>query len=325
MKAIRMWIAMILAILMVTSLTGVAEGLTIDGSAEGLVAAGSEWVSEPQALQSNAIPSKITIGVKEQYTINTSGMSGKISFKSANKKVATVTDKGVIKGIATGKTKITVKPGNGTKKTIAVTVAKAPTKVTLNKKSVSMSVGEQFQLKATLPKNTASCKLTWKSSKKSIATVDSKGCVKAKAAGTATITVKTFNGKKATCKVKVSGDSPKPQPTGPIQLQRLWMDGAGKKVSVGDTVTYYIQARSTNPISTVILWLKSAQNSNSIKSAVAFDDMGNGTYRLDYTIDSGMYPGKWVIDWYYIDDIYGDFIQEFFSAKEYSDCYFVIK
>ena len=46
-------------------------------------------------------------------------------------------------------------------------------------------------------------KVTWNSSDKKVATVDKNGKVKALKKGTATITVKTASGKKATCKITV--------------------------------------------------------------------------------------------------------------------------
>ena len=71
----------------------------------------------------------------------------------------------------------------------------------LNKKSISLNVGKIYTLKASGTKE----KITWTSSKKSVATVSSKGVVKAVGNGTATITVKAKDGsgKKATCKITV--------------------------------------------------------------------------------------------------------------------------
>ena len=59
------------------------------------------------------------------------------------------------------------------------------------------------KIKVALPKNTASYKISFKSSNKKIVKVDSKGKVKALKKGKAKITVKTFNGKKKTIKVTV--------------------------------------------------------------------------------------------------------------------------
>ena len=180
--------------------------LTISADAQETYAAESNTApteEKSSGVVSNAIPSKVKIGVKEKYTIDTSDLSGKLTFKSSKKSVATVSSKGVVTGKKAGTAKITVTPKKGKKKTITVTVAKAPKKVTLNMTNETVTVGETLQLKATLPSKTASNKLTWTSSNKNVATVSKSGKVTAKKAGTATITVKTFNGKKATCKVTV--------------------------------------------------------------------------------------------------------------------------
>jgi uncharacterized protein YjdB len=76
--------------------------------------------------------------------------------------------------------------------------------VTLNKKSATLGVGEKLNLTATVkPANATSKKVTYTSKNTKIATVNSKGVVTAKKAGTTTITVKTANGKTATCKITV--------------------------------------------------------------------------------------------------------------------------
>lgn len=158
-------------------------------------------------ITSNALVTKVKIGVKEKYTINTSSLSGKLTFTSSKAAVASVTKKGVITGKKVGTAKITIKTSKGKKYTVTVTVAKAPSKVTLNKKTATLEVGDTLQLKAKLPSKTASNKITWTSSNKNVATVNNKGKVTAKGEGTATITAKTFNGKKATCKLTVTGSS----------------------------------------------------------------------------------------------------------------------
>lgn len=80
---------------------------------------------------------------------------------------------------------------------------KKPTKVKLNKTKTSITKGETIKLKATLTPKKAVTLLKWTSSNKKIATVTQKGKGKAKKKGTAYITVKTHNGKKAKCKIKV--------------------------------------------------------------------------------------------------------------------------
>ena len=68
----------------------------------------------------------------------------------------------------------------------------------LNKKSISLNVGKTYTLKASGTKG----KITWTSSKKSVATVSSKGVVKAKKKGAAVITAK-YGKKKLKCTVTV--------------------------------------------------------------------------------------------------------------------------
>lgn len=81
------------------------------------------------------------------------------------------------------------------------------TEVTLNKSSSIIYVGHHDNLRATIsPSNAKNNKnVMWKSSDTSVATVDSKGKVVGIKAGTAVITVTTFDGNKtATCTVTVS-------------------------------------------------------------------------------------------------------------------------
>ena len=79
---------------------------------------------------------------------------------------------------------------------------------------MTIEVGSAVQLKAKLPNKTASYKLSWKSSDKKVAKVDANGLVTAVKPGTATITVTTFNKKKATCTVTVNAKSePTTEPT----------------------------------------------------------------------------------------------------------------
>ncbi|MDF2544860.1 MAG: hypothetical protein K0S47_4578 [Herbinix sp.] len=82
-------------------------------------------------------------------------------------------------------------------------------KITLNKKSITLEVGESQALKATVsPANTTSKKVKWSSNDKEIATVTSTGKVIAIGAGRTIITAKTSNGKKAMCKVTVKESGP---------------------------------------------------------------------------------------------------------------------
>ena len=148
-----------------------------------------------------------TFTLKSKVTV-TGKVSKKVTYKTSNKKIATVNAKGKITAKKKGTAKIYVisKADKKKKCTITVTVGTPVTKVKLNKTKSTMTVGKKQTLKATVtPKKASSKAVVWKSSNKKVATVTSKGVVKAKKAGTVTITAtaKDGSGKKASCKVTV--------------------------------------------------------------------------------------------------------------------------
>ena len=105
-----------------------------------------------------------------------------------------------------------------------------PTSVSLNKTSLTLDVGKSYTLTKTVSPSNAATSYTWRSSNTSVATVDSNGKVTAKASGTATIMVKTSNGKTANCKVTVNLPTPQitglANTTGGIKISWNKVDGA---------------------------------------------------------------------------------------------------
>jgi hypothetical protein len=135
----------------------------------------------------------------------------KVTWASKNAKIATVSAKGVVKGIKEGSTTITATSKKDAKKSAAITVKVvkgAVKKVTLDKKTAALNVGDTLTLKAKVKKaDKGACKtIGWSSSKKKVATVNKKGVVTAVAAGKAVITAAAADGsgKKASCTVTVT-------------------------------------------------------------------------------------------------------------------------
>lgn len=112
------------------------------------------------------------------------GVTGNATFRSSNTKVATVSANGTVKAKKAGKVNITVQVGNH-KQVVKITVKKPTMK--LVKSSAKLKKGKKVTIKV---KAAPVSKVTFKSSNKKVATVSSKGVVKAKKKGTATITVK---------------------------------------------------------------------------------------------------------------------------------------
>ena len=145
-------------------------------------------------MQAGAATKTYTMYVGKTYRIKQSGVK---KWTSSNKKIATVGSKnGRIKPRRPGTVTIKAKKKRSTVR-YQVIVKKpyiSETKVTLEKGKT-----KTLKLKGTTAKS-------WRSSKSSVVSVTSKGKIKAKAAGSATITVRGSNKKTYQCRVTV----PKP-------------------------------------------------------------------------------------------------------------------
>lgn len=154
---------------------------------------------------------KITIGKRESLevakcvTATPANTTEHLLFHSSKKSVANPDGRGGLIGKKTGTAKITISTpsGKAAPVTLKVTVKKAPSSVKAKAGKKTLKKGRTTKVKAVLPKNSASNIIAFHSSNKKIATVNSKGVVKAKKKGTVKIKVKTYNGKKGTVKIKV--------------------------------------------------------------------------------------------------------------------------
>ena len=153
------------------------------------------------------VPKTLSLTTGKKYTlkpvVTPSNSQEKVTYKSSNAKIATVSSTGVITAKKIGKVTITVQSGKQ-KATVTLTVKKAPALKAIKnvppKKTITK--GKTYTLKPQLYPSGAIAKITYTTSNKSIATVDSKGKITAKKKGTAVITVKA--GKfTAKCKVTV--------------------------------------------------------------------------------------------------------------------------
>ena len=158
-----------------------------------------------------------TIPLKTKQTFTPKVTMGKgdkvVSWKSSNKKVASVDKNGKVKGLKAGKTAtITVQLASGLKKSFKVKVQKKNV-ATKSLKVVDAATGKKVSSKVSLKRKqtlklattvspiTSKEKVKYSSSNKKVASVSAKGVIKAKKKGKATITVKS--GKK-TYRIKVT-------------------------------------------------------------------------------------------------------------------------
>ncbi len=150
---------------------------------------------------------KLTATVYPENATNT-----KVTWKVSNAKYASVNSKGVVTAKKAGKGKeVTViaysAEDNSIKATYKISIMKNPVKkIKLSAKTKTIKKGKSVTVKATFTPNKGISKdLTWISSNKKIATVDSKGKVTGKKKGTVKITAKAKDGsgKKVTIRIRV--------------------------------------------------------------------------------------------------------------------------
>ena len=115
-----------------------------------------------------------------------------------------------------------------------------PTSIKLNQTSLTLGAGESYTLTKSVSPSNASTSYTWSSSNTSVATV-SNGKVTAKKSGTANITVKTSNGKTATCKVTV-----KPAPTSVKTNPTSLTLGKGETYTISESTNIGSYANAAN-------------------------------------------------------------------------------
>ncbi len=154
---------------------------------------GKKYKCDVDVIDNLMKKTSVTLLKGKSTTLSLKAKKPNVKWSSSNNKVVKVTSSGKVSAIASGKAVITAKV-DGISYSCNVTVEDPK----LNKTKISIYTIDT--LKLTL--NNASGKVTWSSSKKSVATVDDTGKVSAKSSGTAIITA-IYAGSKFTCKVTV--------------------------------------------------------------------------------------------------------------------------
>ena len=131
-----------------------------------------------------------TMQLKPAYT-PADATRQEVVWSSANPQIATVDENGVVTGLKRGNTRITATAADGsnTRANISVQVTQSAGQITLDKPELTVDVGRNATLKATvLPKETNNKKVVWSSSDERIAKVDRQGRVTGVSLGDCEIT-----------------------------------------------------------------------------------------------------------------------------------------
>jgi len=176
-----------------------------------------------------------------------------VTWLSGSPAVATVSESGEVTGISAGTATVivTTKDG-GYQATCTVNVgdkAVPVTGISLNKKSISLFVGDRETLFAYIePSNATNQNVTWKSGNTAVATVSTGGVVTGVGVGTTTITVTakdTTNGTKYdTCTVKVD----------PVPVTGVSLDKTSISLFAGDTTTLSATITPSNATNKNVTW-----------------------------------------------------------------------
>lgn len=190
-----------------------------------------------------------------------------ITWSSSNKEVATVSNNGLVTGVAEGRAGIMAKAGGKTSTSI-VTVSRKPvpvTSVTLDKESITLTKGESKTLVATVKPDGATYKaLSWTSSDSNVASVDSKGKVTALAIGSATITVKADD-HQANCVITVV-----------VPIQSITLNKSELTLTKGQSETLVATLKPEDTSDNTVTWSSSNQTVATVDSNGKVTAVGGG-------------------------------------------------
>ena len=203
-----------------------------------------------------------------------------VSWKSSSSSIAKVSSSGVVTARKLGTATITVTTADGgLKKTCTVNVVKKVTSVELNKSSSTLYLGKTLTLKATVsPSGATNSAVTFTSSDKSVATVNSKGVVTPVAPGTATITVKTSDGNFSdTCKVTVK------RAVTSVTLNKSTAD-----VKSDTTLTLKATVKPSNATDKTLTWTSSNKKVATVNAKGVVTPVGKGTATITVKSENGL-------------------------------------
>lgn len=160
-------------------------GLVFSGTSATVAPIGTTVTVEAASKNMSVKASNKNVYVGSSAKLNVKATKGaKLSYKTSNKKIATIDNRGNIKGRKAGTAKITITAKKSkyktVKKTITVKVVKQNQKITASNVSVHYKKGRYLGAKAKTG-------LTYKSSNRAVVSVNSKGYIVGKKVGTAKI------------------------------------------------------------------------------------------------------------------------------------------
>jgi|GEM_PF-2691369 len=150
---------------------------------------------------------ELLIGVGESFRFSCDipkGTAARVrNYTVDNNRFVTSDGKGGIVGRKPGTTTVHVTLFNGVTCSCRVTVGREPSKASLSAKSLTLGIGENYQFTCNIPKGTAARVRSYSVSDPSVLSCTAHGLVQGKKTGTATVTVRLYNGTADECRIQV--------------------------------------------------------------------------------------------------------------------------
>lgn len=167
-------------------------------------------ITEIEILATSLKLDRSKCGLKRGESIRITGsivpanaVNDKLTWKTDNELVATVSGNGIIKGLNAGTAKITASTDNGITASCTVTVNVPAKKIKLNVSNLILKKGQKKKVTAVMTPLDATDTITWISSNPKIVKVNNTGSIIAKKQGAAVVMAKTSSGKRAYIKISV--------------------------------------------------------------------------------------------------------------------------
>ena len=251
---------------------------TKDGKVKATVSVNVESI-EVKSITLNPTEMSVKVGTSSQITAIVepeNAMDKELIWETSDASVVTVDSTGKVTGVKTGTAVVTAKTKDGKIKSICTVNITTDTidveKIILSPTSVTVKEGLTSQITATvMPENATNRELVWTTSDASVAIVDNTGKVTGVKKGTATITVKTKDGKvKATVTVNVEAN----------EVEKITLSSDKLSLKVGSTSKITATVTPENATDKELVWTTSDASIATVDSTGKVTGVKKGTVTI---------------------------------------------
>ena len=282
------WSSSNIAILTVSadgSLSGVSAGTatvtaTTSNNLKATVDISVILVPTGVAISAPSASMYVETGMTLAATVSPAGVSQRVTWSTSDSSVLTVSESGVVSGIAVGKATVTAATGNGLNASVEITVLpKVPTGVTISAPFTCPAVGSCMMLAANVTPADASPEVAWSSSDESVLSVSAEGLARAVSVGTATITATTVNNLKTTMDIHVFAKNP-----GDVSID---MPGSRRSIMISTSIGLTAAVSPSDSCQTVT-WSSSDEKIISVRSDGIINGVSAGMAKITAKACNGL-------------------------------------